>query len=135
MLVDRVLADLDMPTDEDRQGNPLRGSRLGRCARQSAYMLWPDTFPPEPLPARTKLVFAFGDMIHEMIRAQFRRVVPGEWGMEESRFHFRVPLTVAEAKAAQSKALDGVLSGKPMRSEKSSSTSLIQTCSRCGATR
>src|SRR5438128_178617 len=97
MLVDRVLADLDLPDDEDRRGNPLRGSLLGRCARQSGYMLWPDAFPPDPLPARAKLVFAFGNMIHEMIRREFRRVLPGSWGMEEDRFHFRVPLTVREA--------------------------------------
>src|SRR5882724_7302746 len=98
MLIDRVLADLDLPDPEERTGNAIRGSRLGRCARQSAYMLWPDAFPADPLPARAKLVFRFGDMIHEMIRKEFRRVVPGQWGMEEERFHFKVPLTVKDAK-------------------------------------
>jgi hypothetical protein len=111
MLVDRVLRDLDVPDEDERGGNPLRGSRLGRCARQSAYMLWPDAFPPEPLPARTKLVFAFGDMIHEMVRRQFRRVCPGEWGMEEERFHFKVPLTVKEAEAALALYRCGALRG------------------------
>lgn len=100
MLVDRVLADLDAPDEDDQRGNGVRGSRLGRCGRQSAYMMWPDAFPPEPLPGRTKLVFAFGDMIHEMVRRQFRRVCPGQWGMEEERFHFKVPLTERVAKAA-----------------------------------
>src|SRR5712664_2781579 len=111
MLVDRVLADLDLPDDDERGGNPLRGSRLGRCARQSAYMLWPEAVPPEPLPARTKLVFAFGDMIHEMIRRQFRRVVPGSWGMEEEKFHFKVPLTLREAEATLEKFERGELTG------------------------
>ena len=106
MLVDRVLADLDVPLPEERMGNPLRGSRLGRCARQSAYMLWPDRFIPEPLPARTKLVFRFGDLIHDLVRSEFRRVIKGEWGMEEEKFYFPVPLNHAEAKAAM-KLLEG----------------------------
>jgi hypothetical protein len=96
VIVERVLADLDIP-DAERRGNPIRGSRLGRCARQSAYMLYPDAFPPEPLKARAKLVFRFGDMIHELVRAEFRRVLPGSWGAEEMRFHFRVPLSTREA--------------------------------------
>lgn len=70
MIIERVLRDLDTPDDRHQGGNPLRGSRLGRCARQSAYMLWPDAYPPEPLSARAKLVFRFGDLIHEMIRRQ-----------------------------------------------------------------
>ena len=101
MLLERVLADLDVP--DERGGSPLRGSRLGRCARQSAYMLWPGAFPPTPLPARSKLVFRFGDMIHDLIRGEFRRVLPGEWGMEEGRFRFRVPLTVAQASECEKK--------------------------------
>lgn len=113
MLVDRVLRDLDLPDPEERTGNAIRGSRLGRCARQSAYMLFPGAYPPEPLPARAKLVFAFGTMIHDLVRANFRRVVPGEFGMEEERFHFRVPLTVKQAKAAkalfESNALRGTV--------------------------
>lgn len=109
MLVDRVLADLDMPQSDDIGGNPIRGSRLGRCARQSAYMLFPNAYPPEPLPARTRLVFRFGDLIHELVREQFRRVVPGQWGFEEERFHFKVPLTVKEAKAAAKLVNDGAL--------------------------
>lgn len=100
MIVDRLLRDLDLPDPEEHAGNAIRGSRLGRCARQSAYMLFPRAFPPEPLPARAKLVFRFGDLIHELVRAEFRRVVPGEWGMEEERFHFRVPLAIKEAEAA-----------------------------------
>lgn len=111
MLVDRVLRDLDEPDSDERGGNPIRGSRLGRCARQSAYMLYPEAFPPEPLPARAKLVFRFGDMIHEMVRAEFRRVVPGEWGFEEERFHFKVPLAVKEAEAALALFHSGALNG------------------------
>ena len=94
MLIERVLDALDVPDPEDRVGNPLRGSRLGRCVRQSGYMLYPDLFPPTPLQARAKLIFRFGDMIHDLVREQFRRVLPGEWGMEEERFHFVVPLSV-----------------------------------------
>lgn len=111
MLVDRVLRDLDLPDPDERGGNPLRGSRLGRCARQSAYMLYPKAYPPDPLPARAKLVFRFGDMIHEMVRAEFRRVVPGEWGMEEERFHLRVELTVKETEAALALLHTGALNG------------------------
>ena len=101
MLIDRVLADLDVPDPEGRAGNAIRGSRLGRCARQSAYLLFPGAFPPAPLPARAKLVFKFGDLVHEFIRAELRRVTPGEWGAEEERFHFRVELTVKQAKACE----------------------------------
>ena len=103
MLIERVLNDLDVPLPEERAGNPLRGSSLGTCARRLGYMLYPGMYTPAPLPARAKLVFAFGHLVHEMVRAQFRRVLPGEWGAEESRFHFRVPLTVAQAKATQEK--------------------------------
>ncbi len=110
MLIEHVLNDLDLPEPEDRIGNPIRGSRLGRCVRQSAYALWPDLFPPEPLRARAKLVFRFGDMIHELVRREFRRVIPGRWGMEEARFYFRVPLSVREAEAALAKADEGSLS-------------------------
>src|SRR3990167_1943890 len=109
MLIDRVLDDLDLPRESDGGGNAIRGSRLGRCARQSAYMLWPGAFPPEPLPARTRLVFKFGDLIHDFIRAEFRRVLPGQWGMEESRFHFEVPLSDKEASVAVAKAEAGLL--------------------------
>ena len=115
MLIDRVLTDLDLPDPEERRGNPIRGSRLGRCARQSAYMLYPDIFPPAPLPARAKLVFRFGDMIHDMIRAEFRRVLKGEFGMEEEPFHFAVPLSHAEAKGAMAKLQAGQLRGRLLR--------------------
>ena len=111
MITERVLSDLDLPDPGDRLGNPLRGSRLGRCARQSAYMLWPHLFPPLPLPARAKLVFRFGDLIHDMIRREYRRVLPGEWGMEEQRFWFVVPLSTKEADAAQRKIEAGWLLG------------------------
>lgn len=103
MLIERVLHDLDVPLPEEYRGTPLRGSSLGYCARRLGYQLYPDRFPPAPLPARSKLVFRFGDLVHEMIRAEFRRVLPGEWGMEESRFHFKVPLTVPQARAAEGK--------------------------------
>jgi len=107
MLTDRVLRALDLPDPEERRGTPLRGSRLGACARQSAYML--HGYPPAPLPARAKLVFRFGDMIHEMVRREFRRVLPGEWGMEEQRFHFPVPLTVEQTKEVLAKQRHGLL--------------------------
>jgi hypothetical protein len=112
MLVDRVLRDLDIPDPDELTGNAIRGSRLGRCARQSAYMMFPKAYPPEPLPARAKLVFRFGDMIHEMIRREFRRVVPGEWGMEEARFHFKVPLSTKEAAWALALIESGALKGR-----------------------
>src|SRR5439155_26154886 len=99
MLIDRVLADLDVPDPEERAGNAIRGARLGRCARQSACMLFPRAFPPAPLPARAKLVFKFGHLVHDFIRAELRRVTPGEWCAEEMRFHCRVPLSVKETKA------------------------------------
>ena len=111
MLVDRILYDLDTPAPEDSGGNPIRGSRLGRCARQSAYMLYPSAYPPEPLPARSKLVFAFGDMVHELVRRHFRRVVPGQWGMEEARFWLPVPLSTKAAEAARLKIETGELPG------------------------
>ena len=115
MLIDRVLTDLDLPDPEERRGNPIRGSRLGRCARQSAYMLYPDLYPPAPLPARAKLVFRFGDMIHDLIRAEFRRVLKGEFGMEEEPFHFAVSLSHAEAKATLKKLQAGQLRGRLLR--------------------
>lgn len=111
MLVDRVLSDLDLPDAEDMTGNALRGSNLGRCARQLAYRMFKDAYPPEPLPARARLVFRFGDMIHELIRAEFRRVLPGEWGAEEARFHFKVPLSIKEAGRAQLMFEAGTLVG------------------------
>jgi len=111
MIVDKVLDALDLPDPDDRGGNPLRGSRLGRCARQSAYMMYPGRFTPEPLPARSKLVFRFGDLIHDLIREKFRAVVPGEWGMEEERFYFAVPLTVAETGECVRKIARGELFG------------------------
>src|SRR5207247_381885 len=42
-----------------------------------------------------------GHLVHDFIRAELRRVTPGEWGMEESRFHFKIPLTVKEVKACE----------------------------------
>lgn len=109
MLIDRVLHDLDIPDPEERRGNPLRGSRLGTCARQLAYTMFHTLYPPAPLPARARLVFRFGDMIHDLVRREFRRVLPQTWGMEEEPFHFPVPLSVAEVKAALAKAEQGLL--------------------------
>jgi hypothetical protein len=112
MLVDRVLRDLDIPDPDELTGNAIRGSRLGRCARQSAYMMFPKAYPPEPLPARAKLVFKFGDMIHDLVRAEFRRVTPGLFGYEEGRFHFKVPLSVKEASWAMALIEHGALRGQ-----------------------
>src|SRR5438552_5809761 len=111
MLIDRVLADLDTVDPEERAGNAIRGSRLGRCARQSAYLLFPGAFPPAPLPARAKLVFKFGHLVHDFIRAELRRVTPGEWGMEESRFHFKIALNVKEVRACETHIKAGRLHG------------------------
>src|SRR5438094_3181131 len=64
-------------------------------------MLFPGAFSPAPLPARAKLVFKFGHLVHDFIRAELRRVTPGEWGAEEERFHVAVPLSVKEARACE----------------------------------
>ena len=111
VLIDRVLTALDLPDPEERRGNPIRGSRLGRCARQSAYMLWPDAFPPDPLPARAKLVFRFGDMIHDLLRGYFKRWFVESFGFEEARFHFKVPLSTKDAERASAMIRSGVLKG------------------------
>ena len=115
MLIDRVLADLDIPDPEERAGNAIRGSRLGRCARQSAYMLFPRAFPPAPLPARAKLVFKFGDLVHQFLREQLHRVCSDSFGLDEERFHYRVALSTKETRAAEEHLKRGRLSGRVER--------------------
>ena len=54
-------------------------------------------------------------MIHDLVRREFRRVLPGEWGMEEGRFRFKVSLTVAEASEGARKIERGLIHGQIVR--------------------
>ena len=101
MLIDALLK--SYADDPRLPGSPIRGSRLGECGRRLAYELWPHLFPPEPLPPRRLMVFEMGHLVERQLAQRLRRVFPGQWGFEQERFYFQVPLSVTEADAAAKK--------------------------------
>ena len=56
------------------QGAPLRASWAGKCARQVGYLL--ADAEPTPWPAKTRLTFAMGSAVHEVVQAGLQALYP-----------------------------------------------------------
>ncbi len=65
MLTDIILANIDKEIASEEAGNPIRLSNSGKCARQLAYKM--HGFPTSPLPSRTKLNFAYGHRVEDLL--------------------------------------------------------------------
>lgn len=102
MILDRIL-DYYREDDSVPRGNPT-GSRLGDCAAKLQLLTHPARSHPTPYPPRSRMVFEEGHRTEEWLMGLLAKTMPGNWGLRQQPFYFRVPLlSEADMEAAQVK--------------------------------